>query len=166
MTRAGQPLASLWPVQAGCQAGHPPEPAGLWAGPGRGEAGQQPEQTGLVAGQAGARPGARAVTPAAEGDQIDGESERERARERAKRERSSPRARGVARHGAGVGIAGIRSWRPAAEVDDDEDAHVDIGPPSSILPVGWEQRMRRCLQWPSIWAARLQAVVERGGEQR
>ena len=67
VTRAGQPLASLWPAQAGCQAG------------------QQPEQTGLVAGQAGARPSARAVTVTTASDQNDGESETEKGRGRGPR---------------------------------------------------------------------------------
>ena len=126
-----------------------------------------PSQPASRLDRPGSRLGARAVTPAADGDQNDGESEREKgAGEGQEGKELTLDARGVARHEAEVGITGIRSWRPAAEVDDDEDAHVDVGPPSSIPPVGREQRMRRCLQWPSIWAARLQAVVERGGERR
>ena len=39
--------------------------------------------------------------------------------------------------------AGICSGMPAAEVDDVEDAHVDVGPPGSIPPVGRKQRTRR-----------------------
>ena len=62
--------------------------------------------------------------------------------------------------------AGICPGRPAAEVDEVDDARVDVGPPGSIPPVGKERRSRRRCWWRPFVPGRFQAAANRRRRRR